>query len=208
VPVGEIRRTLLFPESATYTAPEPATATPRGCANWAEVVGPSTAPMSPLPASVVTWPLGATVRMRWFAESATIAKSLPFTAMADGEENEAAAPKPFAAPGAPLPASVEVAPPGATARMRLFEVSAMSATPEDSTATPSGAEKRELAPTSESTKEGAPEAPARVEVAATYSAAAVVALNVQSEGEEREPHGEEGAGVAGQVIGAVEPGGQ
>jgi hypothetical protein len=66
-----------FKESATYTVALSApTATPYGELNVAlRRAGLFTAPAEPLPAKVVTLPLGATRRILWLSESATSSES-------------------------------------------------------------------------------------------------------------------------------------
>ena len=74
VPPGVIFRTRLFPESTTYTSPAESTATAVGLLNVALVPMPFALPASvlpPPPASVVTVPLGAIMRITLLAESAT-----------------------------------------------------------------------------------------------------------------------------------------
>src|SRR5207244_970388 len=72
VPPTTILRTRLLPWSATQMLPAASTAIPHGRAIEAAVAGPpSPAKVElPLPAIVVMTPLGETLRMRWFKESA------------------------------------------------------------------------------------------------------------------------------------------
>src|SRR5262245_36714325 len=78
------------------------TAMPLGLLNRAVAPMPSALPFSPQrPARVVTTPLGVTLRMVQFSESATYTLPAPSTATPVGKENLALLPTPSAQP--PLP---------------------------------------------------------------------------------------------------------
>ena len=97
-------------------------------------------PKLPFPATVEIRPLGVTLRIRLFPESAMNKLPALSTAMPAGQNREV----PVAAPPSPekellpFPAMVEMIPPGVTMRIRLFEVSAIKRLPARSTATPRG----------------------------------------------------------------------
>jgi len=116
------------------------TATPTGWLKLAPAPVPSVEKPPPLPASVVTTPLGVTSRMRLFPASATTKTPLEgITATPIGLRNDAAVPMPSKNVELPLPASVVTAPRGVTSRMRWLSVSATTITPLDGiTATPDG----------------------------------------------------------------------
>jgi hypothetical protein len=120
------------------TLPLLSTATPEGRLNEAPAPVPSANVADPLPASVVTTPPGATLRMRWLSQSATMTLPLLSTATPKGLLNEAPAPVPSVNAYDPLPASVVTTPPGVTLRMRLLSPSATTTLPLLSTATPEG----------------------------------------------------------------------
>jgi hypothetical protein len=126
--------------------PLASTATPLGLKNAAPVPLPSANAFVLLPARVVTTPPGDTLRMRLFAESATI--TLPLASMATpvGSLNAAPTPVPSANAYDPLPASVVTTPPGVTLRIRLLSLSATITLPLASMATPVGYEKEASVP--------------------------------------------------------------
>ena len=83
-PPGVTLQMRLLPESATMTFPPASTATPQGLAKEAAAPVPSANANKPLPASVLTVPLGVTLRMRWLLWSATNTTPLESTATPTG----------------------------------------------------------------------------------------------------------------------------
>ena len=119
-PVGVILRMRLLPVSATYTVPFPSTAAPEGERKLASVPFPSEKEALPLPASVVTFPLGVILRMRLFPVSATYTVPFPSTATPEGQRKLASVPFPSEKLELPLPASVVTFPLAVILRMRLL----------------------------------------------------------------------------------------
>ena len=140
------------------------TATPTGAFIHTSAPVASAAPRPPLPASVTTAHVaGATRRMRSppAPNSATTSEPEGARAMPAGLVKRAAAHAPSALPAVPLPARVDTAPSGATARSAWFCMSVTNATPAAPTTTEKGALKRAVLPTPSANPE-APARPARV----------------------------------------------
>ena len=106
-------RMRLLVESATTIAPSDGiTATPAGHPKLADVPVPSAKAWVPLPARVLTTPLGETTRMRLLSRSETTKAPLEgMTATPRGYLKLAAVPVPSAKAALPLPANVLAAPP-------------------------------------------------------------------------------------------------
>ena len=107
-PRGVTSRTRQLDWSATTITPlEGITATPKGQKKLAAVPDPSANAPLPLPAIVVTTPMGVTSRMRWLPESATTITPLEgIMATPPADRKLAAVPVPSANALSPLPASV------------------------------------------------------------------------------------------------------
>ena len=161
------RTSALLLSATTMVFAEAMTATPMGFQKEAPEPRPFRLPphtllpsehFPPPPASVVTKPEAATMRMRWFPVSATTRAPLEGTkASAEGPLKPAVAPSPSArAPAQPclpgtrlahVPASVVTRPDDEMTRMRLLSVSATAMRPvEGFTATPCGELKDAAAP--------------------------------------------------------------
>src|ERR1039457_3865884 len=129
VPAAVTFRMRLLP-SAMKRLPALSTAMPAGWNSSAEVAGPPSPlkPAVPLPATVLIVPAAVTFRMRLLVSSAM--KRLPAlsTATPSGSRSsaEVAGPPSPLKPRVPLPATVLIAPAGATFRMRALEVAALS----------------------------------------------------------------------------------
>jgi hypothetical protein len=107
MPAGVIIRRRLLSRSASYTMPELSTATPDGFQKLALAAAPSLAPTAPDPATVVTTPLGAIARMRWFPVSTTYTVPSLSTARPVGAPKLALLPAPSLKVAVPEPASVD-----------------------------------------------------------------------------------------------------
>jgi hypothetical protein len=140
--VGVSLRTRWFRLSATYRRPDPSSARPHGaCSRAAAAKPPSPSkPASPVPAMVWMVPSAVTFRMAWLPVSAMYRLPSPSTARPRGAFRSAFAAGPPSPeyPGAPAPANVEIAPPGANRRMRWFRASAMYRLPAASKARAEG----------------------------------------------------------------------
>ena len=112
----------------------------------------------PLPANVLTTPLGVTFRMQLFSASATSTLPPASTAMPIGKLNIAFVPVPSAKSGSPFPASVDTIPPGVTLRMRWPPVSPTKTLPLESTATPRGRQNEAAVPAPSANAPGPPPA--------------------------------------------------
>jgi hypothetical protein len=149
IPLADTRRMRLLPVSAIRNPPPGSAATPPGwlsCASWAPSPSPPK-PADPLPATVAMTPAADTRRMRLLPVSA-IRNPPPgsgetprgwFSRTAGSVAGRPSPPKPPAAPTAgPAPATVAIAPPAPTRRMRWLEVSAIRKPPPSSGATSEG----------------------------------------------------------------------
>ena len=121
MPAGVALRIRCENESGQIRLSAASTVMPLGWFNTADVPAPSAQPAAPLPAIVVTTPVGVTRRMRLFPESVTKRFPTEFMAIPRGKLKLAPAPVPSThAPTLPLPASVVTPPAGVTLRTRLL----------------------------------------------------------------------------------------
>jgi hypothetical protein len=107
----------------------PSKHTPVGELKLAEAPTPFAKAATPLPAKVVTAPLGVTLRMRWLPVSARYATFSASKARPLGTQKLAPAPTPSAHAHAPLPANVDTSPAPVTLRRRCPLLSHTTSTP-------------------------------------------------------------------------------
>ena len=137
-PLGVILRILWLPISATYTLPKASTASPLGLLKLAATPVPFVEPLTPLPAKVVTIPVGVILRILLLYWSTTNTLPEASTATPEGPLKLAAIPVASVEPCKPLPAKVETTPAVVILRILLLPKSATYTLPKASTAIPNG----------------------------------------------------------------------